>query len=103
MHGVVRRSCWTGIAIPLAILDLLWVAPSLHAAPDSVSSTGWVERGKASFYGDSFDGTKTASGERFDKDSLTAAHRTLPMGTKVSCKLASKEVSTPGNAPSLNR
>lgn len=40
---------------------------------------------KASFYGekDGFAGKKTASGERFDPKKITAAHRTLPFGTRV--------------------
>ena len=41
------------------------------------------ERGKASYYADSLAGRKTASGERYDTKQLTAAHRTLPFGTKL--------------------
>ncbi|NCC26711.1 MAG: septal ring lytic transglycosylase RlpA family protein [Gammaproteobacteria bacterium] len=37
----------------------------------------------ASYYGDRFDGRRTASGVRFDQDALTAAHRTLEFGTRV--------------------
>ena len=40
-------------------------------------------RGKASWYGPGFHGTRTASGERFDMNELTAAHRSLPFGTRV--------------------
>ena len=40
-------------------------------------------RGKASWYGPGFQGKRTASGERFDMNELTAAHRTLPFGTRV--------------------
>ena len=39
--------------------------------------------GEASFYGDSFAGKATASGETFDPAKMTAAHRTLPLGSKV--------------------
>ena len=39
-----------------------------------------TQRGMASWYGES---QMTASGERFDRHSLTAAHRTLPFGTRV--------------------
>lgn len=39
--------------------------------------------GKASWYGGSFHGKETASGERFDQDAYTLAHLTLPMGTEV--------------------
>jgi len=41
-----------------------------------------LQRGMATFYGDE-QGTQTASGERFDKRKMTAAHRTLPFGTRV--------------------
>ncbi len=36
-----------------------------------------------SWYGHKFHGRRTASGERFNMHSFTAAHRTLPFGTKV--------------------
>jgi rare lipoprotein A len=42
-----------------------------------------VEEGEASYYADSLDGNKTASGEPYNKDALTAAHPSLPFGTKV--------------------
>lgn len=41
------------------------------------------ERGLASWYGPRFHGRRTASGERFDRLALTAAHRTLPFGSMV--------------------
>jgi rare lipoprotein A len=41
----------------------------------------WV--GNASWYGDDFDGKKTANGEEFDSEALTAAHPTLPFGSIV--------------------
>ena len=40
-------------------------------------------QGVASYYGGKFHGRKTASGERFNKWAMTAAHKTLPLGTKV--------------------
>lgn len=42
------------------------------------------QRGIASWYGGSFHGKKTASGEIFDQYANTVAHRTLPLGTRVS-------------------
>ena len=39
--------------------------------------------GVASWYGPGFHGRKTASGERFDQNDLTAAHRKLPLGSEV--------------------
>lgn len=41
------------------------------------------EFGKAGYYADSLQGRKTASGEKYDKNLLTCAHKTLPFGTKV--------------------
>jgi rare lipoprotein A len=41
------------------------------------------EVGKASWYGPGFHGRQTASGETFDQNDMTAAHPTLPMGTKA--------------------
>ena len=45
-----------------------------------------TESGQASYYGVKFDGKKTASGEVFHQSELTAAHKTLPFGTKVQVK-----------------
>ena len=45
--------------------------------------TGYTFSGDASFYGKGYDGRKTASGEIFDRDDFTCAHRTLPFGTKL--------------------
>lgn len=42
-----------------------------------------VQTGKASFYADKFEGVFTASGERYRRNKLTGAHKTLPFGTKV--------------------
>lgn len=46
--------------------------------------SGWNgERGQASFYADRYHGRRTASGETHDRNALTAAHRSLPFGTRV--------------------
>lgn len=42
-----------------------------------------VQHGQASWYGPGFHGRRTASGERFDTNAMTAAHRSLPFGTRV--------------------
>ena len=49
----------------------------------SRNSVGSRQTGLASWYGSRFQGRKTANGERFDMHALTAAHRTLPLGTRV--------------------
>ncbi len=52
---------------------------SLTPAPAPVAT----ERGNASWYGKEFDGLPTASGETFRPEKISAAHRTLPLGTVV--------------------
>jgi rare lipoprotein A len=47
---------------------------------------GGEESGTASWYGRDFDGKPTASGETFDSRKLTAAHKTLPLGTVILVK-----------------
>ncbi|MCS6973205.1 MAG: septal ring lytic transglycosylase RlpA family protein [Cyclobacteriaceae bacterium] len=44
---------------------------------------GQVQTGKASYYADRFEGKPTASGEKYRHNKLTAAHKTLPFGTRV--------------------
>jgi rare lipoprotein A len=67
-------------------------APSALSAPTSgLSATRmrlsktlhWFQIGQASWYGPRFQGKRTANGESFDMNSLTCAHRSLPLGTWV--------------------
>lgn len=57
--------------------------------PAEVKSNKWqskfkkILRGKASWYGPRFHGKKTANGDVFDQRKLTAAHKTLPLGSKA--------------------
>lgn len=53
--------------------------PPIHRFPGY--PVGYQERGVASWYGPGFHGNKTANGERYDMHKLTAAHRTLPLGS----------------------
>jgi peptidoglycan lytic transglycosylase len=54
-------------------------APTSSVRPGA----GQSELGLASWYGEAHDGLPTASGEIFDRTGYTAAHRTLPLGTRV--------------------
>lgn len=54
------------------------IAPSPPPQPEL-----YAKEGRASWYGDKHHGQQTASGEVYDKNALTAAHRTLPFGTRV--------------------
>ena len=57
-------------------------SPEDEEGPSGVSGEV-IERGRASWYGRRFQGRSTASGEPFDMHELTAAHRTLPFGSRV--------------------
>lgn len=59
----------------LTVLTLACLASGLSASE--------AETGTASWYGPGFHGRVTANGEIFDKEAMTAAHRTLPFGTLV--------------------
>ncbi len=56
---------------------------STATKPPNSSTRSGVQDGMASWYGGQHHGGPTASGERFDKNAMTAAHRTLPMNTRV--------------------
>lgn len=49
----------------------------------SVTGTAFAQCGGASWYGPGFHGKTAASGERFDQNAMTAAHKSLPFGTVV--------------------
>jgi len=49
----------------------------------TVARVTFEQRGRASWYGPGFHGRRTASGERFDTGEMTAAHRTLPFGSRA--------------------
>jgi len=49
----------------------------------SISTPSFAQCGGASWYGPGFNGKTAASGEKFNENAMTAAHRSLPFGTKV--------------------
>lgn len=60
------------------------LAPAALATPATAAPAAEpIAGGMASYYGRHLKGARTASGERFDPDALTAAHRTLPFGTRL--------------------
>ena len=56
-------------------------APSVAAAPATPAAS--MSSGKLAWYGKKFAGRKTASGEAYNPEALTMAHKTLPFGTLV--------------------
>jgi len=106
----IRAAAAAATAFALcAFADASTPSPSLsEALADELSATVDAEdavfageaelqmigSGRASYYADKFDGRRTANGEIFDQDALTAAHRTLPMGSlvKVTCEKTGRSV-----------
>src|SRR5881275_2621422 len=85
---IVHRNKWrkpepmTKACNALAITALI-LGGALAATPAAAEESKPVQTGAASWYGPGFHGKKTANGERFNTHDLTAAHKTLPFGTKV--------------------
>jgi rare lipoprotein A (peptidoglycan hydrolase) len=79
-----RGSFW---ALPGALLGAYLVLVVLHpetsVAPAARALADKAIRGVASWYGAQFHGRPTASGEPFDMNAMTAAHRTLPLGSRA--------------------
>jgi rare lipoprotein A len=72
-----------GAALLLFMLGAIAACTTTTTTPEPVHpGVISTQRGLATFYGDE-QGGQTASGERFNKHQLTAAHRSLPFGTRV--------------------
>jgi rare lipoprotein A len=70
------------LAEPVAVAAQTELA-TVQAIPEDDEEADEIGGGVASWYGREFAGRKTASGERFDPGEYTAAHRTLPFGSRV--------------------
>lgn len=71
------------IKLALAILCLSFGACSWVPKGETSLDVGIKDRGVASWYGEQFHGKQAANGEIFDMEAMTAAHRTLPLGSVV--------------------
>ena len=88
MHGLPTPLAARGSLRSMALCALLSLAMLLAGcASREVARQSGVgvtsEEGIASYYADRYHGRQTASGERFDQRALTAAHPSLPFGTRV--------------------
>lgn len=93
MPGIRDVSLAIALAALLALEGCSSSAPprARHALvdvdyPPAVITADGAERGVSSWYGPGFHGQATASGERYDQDAMTAAHRTLPLGVWIEVK-----------------
>jgi rare lipoprotein A len=80
----MTRQAFRRATISTACLALLVIGAGCASSPSGRSvATAPPETGLASYYHDRFHGRTTASGDVYDRDALTAAHRSLPFGTRV--------------------
>src|SRR5207344_2696796 len=70
--------CAMSLGLGMLLGACSWVPKGM-----SQLDVGIEDRGVASWYGESFHGKQAANGELFDMEALTAAHRTLPLGSVV--------------------
>lgn len=81
-------------ALSEGAVDVAAIDHTHSAAEDEAPSGQSLGSGSASYYAAKFHGRRTASGESFDNTAMTAAHRTLPFGSKV-------RVTNPANGKSV--
>lgn len=77
------RAALCGLAALAALAATPACATEVEARRKGGRPVQKIQEGPASYYGKGFVGKKTASGERFDPNKMTAAHPRLPLGTKV--------------------
>lgn len=63
--------------------DLYVAKAKTTSTKEKTSNSGSSQSGIASYYGKGLHGSKTANGERHNRNEMVAAHRSLPFGTKV--------------------
>lgn len=75
------------LASSMLLVDASFAQPVKHEAAEKISGEKVAAvksiQGSASWYGGKFHGRRTANGERYDMNKHTAAHKSLPFGTKV--------------------
>jgi len=82
MTALKRRNAAVNASLPIALILALAGGADAHAQRNPVQDASGLT-GVASWYGAQHQGRPTAAGEVFDMNRLTAAHRTLPLGTRA--------------------
>lgn len=89
-HG--RRTLQIATRVSASLLVLALGFPAAASGTDQPANSSlrpvkrfkrWIQVGQASWYGLKFQGSKTATGESYDMNQLTCAHRSLPLGSWV--------------------
>lgn len=86
-HTTAKR---VAVRVSVSLVALALGFPASASSPANTSDVHpvksikhWIEIGQASWYGLKFQGRKTATGENYDMNLLTCAHRSLPLGSWV--------------------
>jgi rare lipoprotein A len=69
--------------LTLLLVAMVLAGSSCTTSKPTAGQRGYTEEGKASYYSNKLHGRKMANGQPYNRHRLTAAHRTLPFGTKV--------------------
>ncbi len=78
----MKTTLTTALAAAFAV-SVLFAGADISTARETKAGVVRTIDGIASWYGPRFHGRKTANGERYDQNQLTAAHKSLPFNTKV--------------------
>lgn len=80
---VARFASAFAVVATAAVLLMPTHSTGTHRPAFNGGGPAWTQSGRVSWYGPGFHGRRTASGEIFDTNALTMAHRTLPLGSRV--------------------
>jgi len=95
MNPTLVRRVLAAALTALGAASVVAQAPTAASAPDvAASAAAASESGRIAWYGRKFAGRKTASGEPYNPEALTMAHKSLPFGTRV-------KVTNPKNGKSV--
>lgn len=89
MKKLTIPGVWITLSLGLGYGSAVYSAESgagNDRAKTEASGKTVMQEGEASYYGNDFQGKKTASGDTFNQNEMTAAHPTLPLGTKAEVK-----------------
>jgi rare lipoprotein A len=80
---MAKKNSFSVIALVVFMWVLLPLVATAQSQPASAGASSAPMKGICVYYNDKFQGHVVASGEKYDKDALTAAHKTLAFGTMV--------------------
>jgi rare lipoprotein A len=80
---MIRKNSFSVIALVVFMWVFVPLVGTAQPTPASPGASSGPIKGICVYYNDKFQGHVLASGEKYDKEALTAAHKTLPFGTMV--------------------